>query len=259
MRVLIVDDEPLARRRLQLLVQDVAPGTTDLQLASGVETGLAAFARHGFDVLLLDVRMRDGSGFDLLARLPEGAVPVVIFVTAFGDAATRAFDAAAVDYLLKPVVPARLRTALDRAQTLLRGREAEATLARLKALPLPALASDTADPNIEREFWIRKAAGDFVRLDADAIDYAVVEDDYVRLHVGERSFLLRESIRGLLGRIDRRQFVQTHRSTLVRASRIVAVERGRLNSASVVLAGGERLPLGRVHGRSIQNLIRARG
>jgi DNA-binding LytR/AlgR family response regulator len=259
MRILVVDDEPLARRRMQMLVQEVAPEATSLVLTSGVETGLAAIEKHGFDVILLDVRMRDGTGFDLLARLPEEAAPVIIFITAFGDTATRAFDAAATDYLLKPVVPARLRTALDRAQNLLRGREAEAALARLKALPIPQTEPANAAPDcFEREFWIRKAAGDFVRLETSAIDYASVEDDYIRLHAGERSFLLRESIKGLLSRIDPSQFVQTHRSTLVRASRIVRVEQGRLHSAAVVLDNGARLPLGRVHGRTIQKLIRDR-
>ena len=255
MRVLIVDDEPLARRRMQLLVQEVAPDATALMLASGVETGLAAIARHGFDVILLDVRMRDGTGFDLLRRLPEGAAPVIIFVTAFGDTATNAFDAAATDYLLKPVVPARLRMALDRAKTLLRGREAEAALQRLKALPDPSIDQP---PEPAAEFWIRKAAGEFIRLEAEKIDYAVVEDDYVRIHIGERSYLLRESIRGLFNRLDSRQFVQTHRSTMVRASKISAIDQSRSTSAAIILDNGVRLPLGRIHGRTIQKLIRER-
>lgn len=257
MRIMVVDDEPLARRRMQMLVQEVAPDATALVLASGVETGLAAFARHGFDVILLDVRMRDGTGFDLLRRLPEDAAPVIIFVTAFGDTATSAFDAAATDYLLKPVVPARLKTALDRAKALLRGREAEAALQRLKDLPDPAL-DRSVQPDANAEFWIRKAAGEFIRLEAEKIDYAVVEDDYVRIHIGERSYLLRESIRGLFNRLDSRQFVQTHRSTMVRAAKISAIDQSRSTASAIILDNGVRLPLGRIHGRAIQKLIRER-
>lgn len=253
-RILIVDDEPLARRRLELLLEESGVAPTDVSMADGVGSALAALVAAPPDIVLLDVRMRDGTGFDVIAQLPENVAPSIIFVTAFDDFAVRAFEVDAVDYLVKPVSAERLAEAMDRARRQLavprRGRRA--AIERLAAdAPERKTAGDW-----ESEFWIRRAGGYFVRLDSADIDYAVVEEDYVRIFAGERSYLLRESIRGLLGRLDPDQFLQVHRSALVRRSELAEVTRSALGRAEVKLKGGQRLPLGRVHGKAVQRLLR---
>lgn len=257
-RIMIIDDEPLARRRLELILSELALPGVQLTQADGVTSALAAITELPPDILLLDVRMRDGTGFDLLEELPAEAAPAVIFVTAFDDFAVRAFDIAAADYLVKPVSLERLRRAIDRAEESLATRSPANRRALLEriAADAPARPSERPTGTRESEFWIRRAGGDFVRLDVSAIDYAVVEEDYVRIFAGGRSYLLRESIRGLLARLDPDEFLQVHRSTIVRASALAEVARGRFGQAEVVLRGGERLPLGRVHGKAVQRLIR---
>lgn len=257
-RILIVDDEPLARRRLELVLRELGLPAADLLQADGVASALTAIERSNPDILLLDVRMRDGTGFDLIERLPPGRAPAVVFVTAYDDFAVHAFEIEATDYLVKPVSLERLRLALDRARKALETRSAEARRRLLDrvAAAAPARPEVSLANGRESEFWIRRAGGDFVRLDVASIDYAVVEEDYVRIFAADRSYLLRESIRGLLARLDPGEFLQIHRSTIIRASQMREVVRGRLGQAEVLLSGGQRLPVGRVYGKTVQRLVR---
>ena len=257
-QVLIVDDEPLARRRLELLLAEARGDGLDVDTADGVKSALKKMAERPADILLLDVRMRDGTGFDVLRAMPDGAAPAVIFVTAFGDFAVRAFDVAAADYLVKPVGIERLQTALERAEQALSMRDMESRRAQLDLLTAeaPARMNGNGAARFETEFWIRRAGGDFVRLDVAMIEYAIVEEDYVRIFAAGKSYLLRESIRGLLARLDPEEFVQVHRSALVRTSELIQVSRARFGRAEVVLRGGTRLPLGRIHGKSVQQRVR---
>lgn len=256
--ILIVDDEPLARRRLELLLAQLHVPADAVATAEGVETALASLAASPADIILLDVRMRDGTGFDLVRRLPEGAAPAIVFVTAFNDFAVRAFEIAAADYVVKPVGPERLGEALERAGHLLKTRSAAQRRAGLARLTAAEQGMPDASPGEhDAEFWIRRSGGDFVRLEATAIDYAVVEEDYVRIFSGDRSYLLRESLRGLLARLDPDEFVQVHRSALVRRSELIEVTRSPMGGGEVQLRGGQRLPLGRVHGKAVQRLLRA--
>ena len=256
-RILIVDDEPLARRRLALLLGELGVAPERIASADGVASAEALILAERIDIVLLDIRMRDGTGFDLLRRLPEGRAPAIVFVTAFDDHAVQAFEVAAVDYLVKPVGVERLALALARAEQVIAAGDAEA-----RAATLARVAADAPNPpppaqdGFEREFWIRRAGGDFVHLDVATIDYAVVEEDYVRINAAGRNYLLRESIRGLLARLDPQEFIQVHRSALVRKSELAEVGRARFGRAEIVLKGGQRLPLGRVHGRKVQKLVR---
>ncbi len=252
-RFLIVDDEPLAQRRLKRLLTrlDIAPER--ISTAGGVGAALAHLAAEPIDIVLLDVRMRDGTGFDLIHRLPDGIAPEIIFVTAFDDFAVPAFEIAAADYLMKPVDMERLAEALERACHLLQTRSpARRSAALARVLPVNA-AQDVWDS----EFWIRRAGGDLVRIEAETIDYAVVEDDYVRIFAGEQSYLIRESIRGLIGRLDPDEFVQIHRSALIRRSELAELTRSQIGGSEIKLRNGRRLPLGRVHGKAIQRSLRA--
>lgn len=258
-RILIVDDEPLARRRLELLLGEFGHSAPAVISAAGVNEAVACLAQEQIDIVLLDIRMRDGTGFDVIRRMPPGAAPAIIFVTAFDDFAVRAFEIAAADYLVKPVSGERLACAIERAAHLVNSLPIDQRRAALARIAASAAVDPLATPRegvLETELWIRRAGGDFVRLEIAAVDYAVVEEDYVRIFAGERSYLLRESIRGLLARLDPEEFVQVHRSTLVRKSELAEVTRSRTGRTEVRLRGGQRLPLGRVHGKAIQRLVR---
>lgn len=258
-RILIVDDEPLAQRRLKRLLTRLGIPAERIAMASGVGAALAHLADEPTDIVLLDVRMRDGTGFDVIRRLPDGIAPAVIFVTAFDDFAVPAFEIAAADYVMKPVDMERLAEALDRARDVLETRSPArrgAALARVGTAGNAVSVDGPGEP-WDTEFWVRRAGGALVRIEAATIDYAVVEDDYVRIHAGERSYLIRESVRGLIGRLDPGEFVQVHRSALIRRSELAELTRSQVGGSEIRLRGGQRLPLGRVHGKAIQRTLRA--
>ena len=252
LRVLIVDDEPHARRRLDILLRE-QPGVT---LAGAAADGVAArrmIAELAPDVVLLDIKMPGLSGLEVLDALVaeerERGAPIVIFVTAFDRFALDAFDRAAFDYLLKPVEPARLAASLARAREALaeraaagRTRELEEILHNLRAGPAFQTEQGGA---FDREIWIQERGGR-ASLPVAAIDWVAAERDYVRIHAGARSFLVRQSIGALEGRLDPKLFIRVHRSSLVRAERIVRI-RHAAGRGAVVLSTGAEIPVSRRH------------
>lgn len=257
LRALIVDDEPLARRRLHLILTQLGDGTEIAGEADGCVHALEAIARLNPDVLLLDIRMRDGSGFDVLDRLPDDRDPEVIFVTAFDDCAVRAFDVSAVDYLLKPVDSARLGAALGRARRRRESRDAGERIAELRQVVanLRAAAHEPEACRYEREFWIRGTGATMSRLDVDAINWITIEEDYVRLHTKTRSYLMRASLHGMRTRLDPSEFVQIHRTTIIRKSLIVRVERNNGSAMTILLADGDSFVAGRVYARTLGQIL----
>lgn len=244
LEVMIVDDEPLAQRRLQLLLAGME-GVRVAGIASGVTDAIRLLADGRPDVILLDIRMRDGSGFDLLQRLPDGiAPPAIVFVTAYDAHALQAFDNEAVDYLLKPVERARLARALER----IRGQRHGQASAPQAAAPAPAY---------ESEFWVRRNASGLIRIGVEQIDYATGEGDYVRLHLAQGSYLTSETLAGLVQRLDPRLFVRIHRSSIVRLAAVKEVRRSPLGALEVLMLSGARLRVGRVYTPALREMIRA--
>lgn len=242
--VLIVDDEPLAQRRLQLLLAGM-DGVRVAGIASGVAEALRMLPDARPDVILLDIRMRDGSGFDLLDRLPDGvAPPAIVFVTAYDAHALQAFGAEAVDYLLKPVERVRLARALER----IRGQ---------RAAPAPQHPATPPAAVYESEFWVRRNASGLVRIGIEQIDYATGEGDYVRLHLAQGSYLTSETLAGLVQRLDPRLFVRIHRSSIVRLAAVKEVRRSPLGALEVMMQSGARLRVGRVYTPALRDMIRA--
>jgi two-component system LytT family response regulator/two-component system response regulator AlgR len=283
MKVLIVDDEPLARRRLEILLRE-QPG---IELAGAAADGAVAqrlIAELSPDVVLLDIKMPGLTGLEVLDAVKasaaradpqktggEGASPIVIFVTAFDRFALDAFDRAAFDYLLKPVEPARLAQALARAREALcekaaaeRTHELEEILRNLRSGPNPlglngglsGLNGAPAPPDdgFEREIWIQERGGR-TSLPVAAIDWVAAERDYVRIHAGARSFLVRLSIGALAGRLDPKLFLRIHRSSLVRAERIVRIRHAGGRGA-VVLSTGVEIPVSRRHMGALKSITR---
>lgn len=246
LRTLIVDDEPLARRRLDILLRE----RPDVDVAGVAADGVAArrmIAELKPDLVLLDIKMPGLSGFDVLDGLTPEATPIVIFVTAFDRFALDAFDRAAFDYLLKPVEPERLGQAIDRAREAKaartaaeRVRELEEVLGNLRA----GAAEETASP-FDREVWVQER-GDRISLPVSSIDWVAAERDYVRIHSGPKSYLVRQPLGDLESRLDPRAFVRIHRSALVRIDRIARVRRSA-GRCSVILTTGAEAPVSRRH------------
>jgi two-component system, LytTR family, response regulator AlgR len=232
LRVLIADDEPLAAERLQLLLAR-ADGAQLVGTASDGDSAInLADALHP-DLLLLDIAMPglDGIGVAraLAAQTPS---PAVVFVTAFDQFAVAAFEVEAVDYLMKPVEPRRLQRALDRARTYLRQRTGQ---------PQPGKSSQWLE-----EFWASDLSG-LVRIAAQDVDRVSAERDYMRLHVGRRSWLIHHSMTALEEGLNPELFVRLHRSAIVRKDFIAGFTRNQSGRWIARLADGTEQPVGRLY------------
>ncbi len=256
LRILTVDDEPLALRRLQVVLSSMEE-ITHVGAATGRAEATRMIAERRPDVVLLDIKLRDGSGFDVIDRMPSENCPAVIFVTAFDDFAARAFDVSAADYVLKPVSFDRLHRALERARAQLRTRDSEQRVIELRAIvdTLRRNAERRQPPRYEAEFWVRRNLTGFVRVPVDSIDRISAEDDYVCLHTQGREHLLRETVSGVMARLDPSLFTRVHRSTLVRIGAIAEVRRSAIGALEILLTGGERVKVGRVYAKHLRNVL----
>ena len=229
LRTLIVDDEPLAIERLQILCARI-PKISLVGTAMEGTSALRLMESLSPDLVLLDIQMPGMDGMALaqaLAARPER--PAVIFVTAFDAFAVGAFDVAAVDYLLKPVEAERF----------------ERAIARIGTQP-SAPAQGTPSSPWTQEFWVPHRGG-ITRIATCDIDLIEAERDYMRLHVGPRSFLLHETISGLERKLDPAEFVRLHRSTLTRRDRIAGFRHNGSGTWEAQLKDGRWLRVGRTY------------
>ena len=225
-RVLVVEDEPLAVRRLRRLLKS----ERDVRVIGAC--GDVPAARRGIealapDLVLLDVQLPGADGLALLDELPSSRRPAVIFVTAYERYAVRAFDHQAVDYLLKPIDPERFRSAIARARRHLERRDA----AESPAAPLSRL--------LVRE----RGRAFFVRV--EEVDWLEAQGNYVRVHVGRASHRLRTSIGALEPQLDARQFRRINRSQIVALDRVRELQPWFHGDGLVILTSGARLRLSR--------------
>lgn len=241
LRCLIVDDEPLARERLRGLLRD----EHDVEIAAECSDGrkaVAAILKLAPDLVFLDVQMPGLDGFGVLEALPPESIPAVIFVTAYDQYALRAFDAQALDYLLKPFDRERFQRALDRARERMRKRQAGSLEPRLLAL-LTHL--EERKPYTER--LVIKSAGRVYFLRTIEVDWIEAEGNYVRLHAGKETHVLRETMNHLETRLDPQRFLRIHRSTIVNIERIKELHPWFKGEHVVILRDGARLTLGRAY------------
>ena len=234
-RTLIVDDEPLAIERLQMLCAAMA----DVSLVGTATDGASALRLIEAlkpDLVLLDIQMAGLNGISV-AQIMAGweTRPALIFVTAFDHFAVAAFDVAAVDYLLKPVETERLARAIARI------RSHTGTDIAMGAAAVPGTA-----PAWTREFWVPHRS-EVIRIAAQDIDLIEAERDYMRLHVGTRSFLLHETITELERRLNPSEFVRLHRSILARRDRIVGFKHNGAGAWQAQLCDGRWLRVGRTY------------
>ena len=245
MKVVVVDDEPPGRLALR---QQLA-GLPDAELVAECGDGpsaVEAILQHAPDVLFLDVQLGGMSGLDVLERVGADAVPAIVFVTAYDRYAVRAFEAHAVDYLLKPIDPDRFREAWERAAERV-GRDADEPDKRVAAL----VAGNQAQP-LER--FVVRAGGRLVFVPVDSVDWIEAAGNYVRLHQGSREHLLRRTLASLAQRLGER-FVRIRRTALVNAQAITALEPYGKGSYVVYLRDGTRLVSSRYAGRALRTLL----
>jgi two-component system response regulator AlgR len=229
-RTLIVDDEPLAIERLQILCARIANVSLVGTAADG-NSALRLIKALKPDLVLLDIQMAGMTGIALAQVLAEAETrPALIFVTAYDHFAVAAFDVEAVDYLLKPVEAARLERAIAR-------------LCAHTASPAEGAACAQA---WTKEFWVPHRS-EVIRIPVQDIDLIVAERDYMRIHVGPRSFLLHETITELERRLDPAEFVRLHRSTLARRDRIVGFKHNGAGAWQAQLHDGRWLRVGRTY------------
>jgi two-component system, LytTR family, response regulator len=229
-RAVIVDDEPLARANLSVLLRP----DPEIEIVSECGSGVEApneIRRTKPDLLFLDVQMPECDGFDVLELLGNDVPPAVVFVTAYDQYALRAFEAGALDYLLKPFEDARFALAVDRAkQKVARGRDQPRKL----------------------EFITVKSAGQVAFVSPQEIDWIEAADYYVGLHVGPKTHLLRRSIAELEQDLDPAVFCRIHRSTIVNLNRLRSLRLNEDGEYTVVLESGTSLRLSRRYRKPLQ-------
>jgi two-component system response regulator AlgR len=232
LRTLIVDDEPLAIERLQILCARLQ-GVQLVGTASDGDAALRLVDALAPDLLFLDISMPGMTGLDVaaaLARLPSR--PAVVFVTAFDQFAVAAFDVEAADYLMKPVAPDRLEKAIERVL-------ARRTAAAAPAQPAPA-------GRFLEEFWA-PSRGELRRVAASDIDWIEAERDYMRLHVGDRSYLIHETISALEERLDPSRFQRVHRGAILRREAVARLSHDGQGNWAAELVSGAVVRIGRTY------------
>jgi len=247
MRIAVCDDELLAVERLTRMLERIGGVSIEGSAQNGRDA-LALIARTAPDAIFLDIEMPALDGFDVVEALAadtgSGRPPLIVFVTAYPQFAAHAFDTGAIDFLIKPVRSGRLETAVARVREVLERRDAERRLAEL-ASQLDALRAESrALSSPANEIWVHRRA-ERVRVDLDTIELVQAEGEYVRLFVGDQSYLHRASVGSIVAQLDPARFMRVHRSYVVRLDLIAKIRRKMAGSYLLALSDGREIPLGR--------------
>jgi two-component system LytT family response regulator len=249
-KTILVDDEPLARERIRALLE----AEPDIEIIAECSNGLEAvsvLAGGEADLLFLDVQMPEVDGFEVLECLTPEKIPVIIFVTAYDQYALRAFDVHALDYLLKPFDRERFIRALQRARIQIRQSKSEDLSERLRAL-----LAEVRPENKYLQRLVVKSAGRIFFLKAEEIDWIEAAANYVRLHTGRESHLLRETLKGLEARLDPGKFLRLSRSALVNVDRIKELQPwSQSGDYAVILKTGARLNSSRSYRARLEEFL----
>jgi two-component system LytT family response regulator len=261
MNVLIVDDEALARRRLRRLLADAEDVSVVAECGSGA-AAIEALRTHHVDLAFLDIQMPGVDGFMVAEALQGPDSPLLVFVTAYDSHAIRAFEARALDYLLKPVRKERLGLALDRAREAIAGRRSTAyarqlrsVIAQLDSEPATAGVGPTAAPAAER---IEVREGERVRWIATAdVAWAEAKGPHVLLHTKHGVFEIRDTLARLEASLDARRFVRIHRSFIVNLGQIKELQPWFGGDAVLVLHDGQQLKVSRTYRTQLRQRLNA--
>jgi two-component system LytT family response regulator len=252
MRVLIVDDEPLARRGVRSRLKQ----HSDVEVVAECGTGRAAVAairERSPNLVFLDVQLPDISGFDVLRGLEPNEMPAVIFLTAYDKYALDAFKVHAVDYLLKPIEDARFQSAMDHARVRIKDRTLPDLERRIRQL-LKETGGQEVTARYEARFAVRTGQR-IVIITANEIDWIEASGDYVTLHVGNRSHLLRQTMNKTEFQLDPARFLRIHRSAIVQTSRIRELVALDNREFLIRLANGKELKTSRSYSDRIEKWL----
>jgi two-component system, LytTR family, response regulator len=267
-RAIIVDDEALARRGIEIRLAE----HPDVAIVGQCENGREAIetvTREKPDLMFLDIQMPGLSGFDVLARLPHESLPMIIFVTAFDRYALEAFEAQALDYLLKPINDARFTHALERVRTQWQQRNALMQREQLVQLLATTQGSANVDQSLLHEqlqgkprpypeiLPIRDDAGT-VRLEVNKIDWIDAAGDYMCVHADGHTYVLRETMKSLEAVLDPRTFQRVHRSTIVNVQRVRRLRPHTNGEYFLMLDDGQEIKLSRSYRDRVDQLLQRR-
>ncbi len=244
MRALIVDDEPLARARLR----DILDEQPDLHVIGECEDGVAAveaIRNMAPDVVFLDIQMRELGGFGVIEAIGPERMPAVVFVTAYDEWALNAFDVHAVDYLLKPLQPDLVKRALERVRHRHSAQANPVTataLANLLSMVQPA-------PRVRIPVTL---AGRTTLVPVDDVDWIEADGNYVRLHVGKKNHLIRESLAALEARLDPTVFIRVHRSAIVNVQRVHSFQAIVNGDYELTMTSGDVVSASRIYRRRLR-------
>ncbi len=248
-RALIVDDEPLARERLQMMLKP----ELDIEVVGEAINGdaaVGAIRKLAPDLVFLDIQMPVIDGFSVITEIGADRMPATIFVTAYDRYALRAFEVHALDYLLKPFDRERFQQALARARAQLQGKETAALNQRLASL-LEQLHGEKQP--LERV--VVKESGRIFFLKAEEIDWVEAAENYVNIHAGKASHLLRETMSRLETRLDPTRFVRIHRSAIINIERLQELQPLFHGDYTVILRDGTKLTLSRGYKEKFQERL----
>jgi two-component system LytT family response regulator len=261
LRVLIVDDEPLARQTLRLLLGKDPEVTIVGECADG-DAAVAAIRELSPALVFLDIQMPGKNGFEVLQDVGPDRIPAVVFVTAYDSFAIKAFDVQAVDYLVKPFDDERFAEALRRAKASAHGRDLESTTEHLIGLletyqeaqpqregPVGRYAGSTVSR------MMVKSGGRTTILPVEEIDCIEAEGNYARLHTRSKDHLIRETLHDLTLRLDPTQFIRIHRSAIVRIGAVKSLEPLFNGDYAVRLQDGKELTLSRTYRENVLAML----
>jgi two-component system LytT family response regulator len=252
-RTVIADDEPLARRKLRILLDSEADVQVVAECQDGGQT-VSAIRAYRPDLLLLDIQMPDRDGFQVLSEISREEMPVVIFTSAYDQYAIRAFEAHALDYLLKPFDQGRLHLAIERARFELRQSKDREITHRILDLLSRVKSDQQPIPEPEGRLVI-KTKGRIVFLNLEEIDWVEAAANYVRLNSGKESYLFRETISRTSERLNPNHFIRIHRSVIVNVRKIKELIPVNSGEYIVVLKSGKELSCSRGYRANVQHLI----
>lgn len=254
-RALIVDDEPVARRGIRLSLQ----GEKDVEIIGECGDGLEALAairEHQPDLVFLDVQMPLLDGFGVVEALGTERLPAIVFVTAYDEHAIRAFETGALDYLLKPFERERFQKTLARVRRQILNPDSDDFNRRLDALLQNFTAGRRGGQSQPLERITIKEAGRIFFLGVSEIDWIETQGNYLKLHAGGESHLLRETMDGIEGKLDATRFLRIRRSTLVRVERIKELQPLFNGEYTIVLQDGTRLSSSRRYRKNLDSLLK---
>jgi two-component system, LytTR family, response regulator len=264
LRVLVVDDEPLARSGIAAL----ASRDDDIEIVGECGDGKLAvesILELAPDLVLLDVQMPEMTGFDVLHAIGADKMPAVIFITAYDHFAVRAFEVNALDYLLKPFDDERFSAAMSRAKRTIRESQvdvlSEQLLGLLKSTGKDPASRSAAPPQSPRNesFLSRlvvKNGGRVLFVRTEEIDWIEAADYYVRLHIARKSHLLRETMSALEGQLDPTRFFRVHRSAIVNLDRVVEIQPYFHGEHILLLQDGSKLKLSRARKEKLEQVLK---